>query len=58
MDPDERIRGDVVDALGLGGDPAALGLVEPLTHDRDPQVARAAERAAARLRAVSRKPVS
>ena len=30
QDPDPRIRVDVVDALGLAGDPAALPLVEPL----------------------------
>jgi HEAT repeat protein len=50
MDPDERIRVDLVDALGLAGDPAALPLVEPLLQDRDAQVVRAAERAVARLR--------
>jgi HEAT repeat protein len=49
-DPDAHIRLDVVEALGLGGDPAALPLVEPLTKDRDAQVAKAAERAVARLR--------
>jgi HEAT repeat protein len=58
MDPDARIRLDVVEALGLGGDPAALAIVEPLTTDRDPQVARAAERAVARLRSAQGKPVS
>jgi HEAT repeat protein len=50
MDPDARIRFDIVEALGLSGDPAALPVVEPLTKDRDAQVARAAERAVARLR--------
>jgi HEAT repeat protein len=50
VDPDERIRVEIVDALGLGGDPAALPLIEPLQQDRDPQVARAAARAAGRLR--------
>ncbi len=44
------MRLDVVDALGLAGDPAALPMIEPLIDDRDPQVARAAERAIARLR--------
>ena len=53
MDPDERIRLDIVDAIGLAGDPAALSLVEPLLKDRDEQVARAAERAAMRLRALT-----
>jgi HEAT repeat protein len=50
MDPDERIRVEIVDALGRGGDPAALPLIEPLQQDRDPQVARAAARAVARVR--------
>src|SRR5262249_22898664 len=54
LDPDERIRLDVVEALGLCGDRAALPLVEPLANDRDEQVARAAERAALRLRASAR----
>ena len=49
QDPESRIRLDVVDALGLAGDPAALPMIEPLMNDRDPQVARAAERAIARL---------
>src|SRR5262249_22760293 len=40
------------------GDPAALPIVEPLTQDRDAQVARAAERAVARLRAAQHRPVS
>lgn len=50
QNPDARIRLDVVDALGLSYDPAALPLVEPVLQDVDPQVARAAERAAAWLR--------
>lgn len=50
QDPDERIRLDVADALGMAGDPAALPVVEPLLRDRDPQVALAAQRAVARLR--------
>ena len=58
MDPDARIRLDVVEALGLSRDPAALSVVEPLTKDRDPQVARAADRAVARLRRAQVKPVS
>ena len=41
-----RSASDVADALGLSGDAAALPLVEPLVKDRDPQVARAAERGA------------
>jgi HEAT repeat protein len=51
VDPDERIRLELVEAIGIAGDSTALRLLEPLLQDRDPQVARAAERAAARLRA-------
>jgi HEAT repeat protein len=58
LDSDPQIRADVVDALGLAGDPAAIAVVEPLMSDRDPLVARAAERAVARLRAVQGKPGS
>ena len=50
QDPDARVRADVADALSLAGDPAALPMLEPLLTDRDPDVARAAELAAARLR--------
>ncbi|OLC49056.1 MAG: hypothetical protein AUH43_08205 [Acidobacteria bacterium 13_1_40CM_65_14] len=50
QDPDARIRADVADVLGLAGDPAALPLAESLQKDNDPQVARAAERAVARLK--------
>jgi HEAT repeat protein len=50
QDPDARIRMDVLDALALSGDVAALPLVERAITDRDPQVAKAAERAVARLR--------
>jgi HEAT repeat protein len=50
QDPDARVRRDIVDILGLAGDPAALPLVEPLTKDRDEAVAHAAVRAVARLR--------
>ena len=49
QDPDPRVRSDVADILGLAGDPAALALVERLTEDGDPQVARAADRAVVRL---------
>ena len=58
QDPDPRVRADVVDVLALGGDAAALPVVERLLADRDPQVVRAAERAVARLRAANRKPMS
>jgi HEAT repeat protein len=50
LDSDPQMRLDVVDALGQAGDPAAIAVVQPLTEDRDPQVARAAERALARLK--------
>jgi HEAT repeat protein len=50
QDPDARLRGQVVDILGLSGDRAALPLVEPLMNDQNPVVALAAERAVARLR--------
>jgi HEAT repeat protein len=56
LDSDPQIRVDTIDALGLAGDPAALAVLGPLTTDRDPQVARAAERAVARLRAASTTP--
>jgi HEAT repeat protein len=58
MDPDARIRLEMVGVLDRAGDPAALPLVEPLANDKDPQVARAAERATARLRAVLNRPAS
>lgn len=50
QDPDERVRRELVDMLGLAGDPAAAPLIEPLTKDRDQAVAQAATRAIARLR--------
>jgi HEAT repeat protein len=52
LDSDPQIRIDTIDALGLAGDPHAVTTLGPLTKDRDQQVARAAERAVARLRAV------
>lgn len=51
QNPDERVRTDLVDALGLSGDPAAIAIVEPLSADKSPEVALAARRALARLRA-------
>ena len=50
QDPDEHVRTDVADILGLGGDPAALPMLEPLAKDVNPQVAAAAVRAIVRLR--------
>jgi len=55
---DARFRADAADAVGVAGDPGALKLVEPLLGDQEPEVARAAERAVARLRAATRKPIS
>ena len=55
QDPDARLRFDIADILGLSGEAAALPIVEPLMHDSDSQVARAAERAVARLRAAIRR---
>jgi HEAT repeat protein len=55
QDPDPRIRADIVDVLGFTDDSAALPIVEPLIKDQDPQVALAAERAAARLRSSDRR---
>ncbi len=51
LDPDARIRLAAVEALGLGGDAAAVALIQPLTADRDPLVARAATHATERLTA-------
>jgi len=53
QDPDAFVRKDVVEILMLGGDPAALALIEPLQHDKDAGVAHAAERATAYLRAIA-----
>jgi hypothetical protein len=50
QDPDQRVRRELVDILGLSGDPAAVPVVEPLTKDRDEGVVQAATRALARLR--------
>jgi len=50
QDPEPRLRGEIVDILGLSGDRAALPLVQPLTKDPNPIVALAAQRAVDRLR--------
>jgi len=50
QNPVARRRADVAQVLGVSRDPAALAVVEPLMQDGDPQVASAAQRAAARLR--------
>jgi HEAT repeat protein len=48
-DPDEKLRAELVEVLGLSGDGAAVALILPLLKDRDAQVAEAAARALARL---------
>lgn len=58
QDPDEQVRIDVADILGLSGDPAALPMLDPLARDANPQVAGAAARAIARLRRAQGRPVS
>ena len=50
QDPDPFVRTGLVDALGLSGESAAIALVQPMASDKDVQVARAVERAVARLR--------
>jgi HEAT repeat protein len=50
QDPDPMVRVDLVNALGLSDDGAALELVQRMASDPDVQVARAVERALARLR--------
>ena len=52
QDPDAIVRAALVDALGSSDDSAAIALVQPMASDKDVQVARAVERALARLRQV------
>ena len=54
QDPDPLVRTTLVDALGLSDDTAAIALVQPMASDPDVQVARAVERALARLRQIGR----
>jgi HEAT repeat protein len=54
QDPDPLVRTALVDALGLSDDGAAIALVRPMASDKDSQVARAVERALARLNQVGR----
>lgn len=49
QDPDRQVRIDVVEALAYSHDPGAAALIYPLTQDEDPEVARVATRALARL---------
>lgn len=51
QDPQAAIRADLVEVLGLSGDPDAVSIAARLQQDEDPGVARAAGRAVARLRA-------
>ena len=44
----------LVEALGLSDDSAAVALVQPMASDPDLQVARAVERALARLAQIGR----
>jgi HEAT repeat protein len=48
-DPTPDLRAVIADILGRIGDSTIIPALEPLTRDRDPQVAVAAERAVARL---------
>jgi HEAT repeat protein len=50
QDPDEAIRGNVALVLGAIGGDAALTALQPLTQDRDRDVARAATRAIERIK--------
>ncbi len=50
MDPDERVRHDVTIALSSSTDPAAVQILERLSHDKDPQIARSAQRGLTRQR--------
>jgi HEAT repeat protein len=48
-DPDPAVRVDLLEAVGLSGDPAAVSLIDRVREDEDPVVARAVQRAEARL---------
>jgi HEAT repeat protein len=48
--PDVPIRGRLVQVLGIIGGPDALAALQPSTRDQDPEVARAAEHAIARIK--------
>ena len=49
-EPDPKIRSGLCDALAAAGVSNALSAIEPLTRDKDAQVARSAERAVAILK--------
>jgi HEAT repeat protein len=48
--PDPEIRRLVAEVLGFSGNAAVVASLEPLTKDRDPDIAQAATRAIQRLR--------
>ena len=48
-DPQPALRIDLLDVLGLSGDPEAMTIVQRMQQDADPAVARAARRAVLRL---------
>ncbi len=52
-DPQPAVRIDLLEAVGLSGDPSAASLAERLKNDPDPAVVRAAQRALARLEAAA-----
>jgi HEAT repeat protein len=52
QDPDAELRLAIADSVGLAGEVRALPTVQAMLRDRDAQVARAAERAVARLTAL------
>jgi len=56
QDPQAQVRAELLEALGLSGDPGAESVVERALNDADPGVARAAARAAQRLKGVVPQP--
>ena len=52
--PQADVRADLLDVLGLSGDPQAQPIAQRMQQDPDPAVARAATRAALRLRSAGR----
>jgi hypothetical protein len=50
QDPQPRVRAELVDALGLSYEPALAPLLSPMASDPDVDVARAVDRALARVR--------
>ena len=52
-DPQPSVRLDLLDVLGLSGDPDALAVAQQLQEDGDPTIARTAKRATFRLQGAS-----